>query len=57
LTRRQRRRIDGVSIAAAQARVAELLSDTTLSGTAKAEFREILRLLAQHWARPEPKLE
>ncbi|HLZ30158.1 MAG TPA: helix-turn-helix transcriptional regulator [Chloroflexota bacterium] len=47
------------------ATVAELLADPSLSGPAKAEFREIVRLLSQRWARadtsPEdqatPKLE
>src|SRR5579859_8023282 len=47
------------------ASVAELLADPSLSGPAKAEFREIVRLLSQRWARadtsPEdqatPKLE
>jgi len=35
------------------AMVAELLADRTLSGPAKAEFREMLRLLARRWARSE----
>jgi transcriptional regulator with XRE-family HTH domain len=35
------------------ASVAELLTDPSLSGPAKAEFREIIRLLAHRWARPE----
>jgi len=39
------------------ASVAELLGDPTLSGPARAEFREMVRLLARRWARPEPKLE
>ncbi len=39
------------------AAVAELLGDPTLSGPAKAEFREMVRLLARHWARAEPRLE
>jgi transcriptional regulator with XRE-family HTH domain len=39
------------------ASVAELLSDPSLSGSAKAEFREVVRVLARRWARPEPKLE
>ena len=39
------------------ASVAELLADPTLSGPAKAEFREMVRLLARRWARAEPKLE
>jgi transcriptional regulator with XRE-family HTH domain len=33
--------------------VAELLVDPTLSGPAKAEFREVLNILARRWARPE----
>ena len=37
--------------------VARLLADRTLSGPAKAEFREMVRLLARRWARPEPTLE
>jgi transcriptional regulator with XRE-family HTH domain len=36
------------------AAVAGLLTDSTLSGPAKAEFREMVRLLARRWARPEP---
>lgn len=36
------------------ASVAELLADRTLSGSAKAEFREVLGILARRWARPEP---
>jgi len=39
------------------AAVAELLADAALSGPAKAEFREMVRLLARRWARPEAKLE
>ena len=39
------------------ATVAELLADRSLSGPAKAEFRELVRLLARRWARPETKLE
>ena len=39
------------------ASVAELLADPSLSGSAKAEFREVVRILARRWARPEPKLE
>ena len=39
------------------ASVAELLSDRSLSGPAKAEFREMVRLLARRWARSEPKPE
>jgi len=39
------------------ASVAELLADPTLGGPAKAEFREVVRLLARRWARGEPKLE
>lgn len=39
------------------AAVAAVLGDTSLSGPAKAEFREMVRLLARRWARPEPKLE
>jgi transcriptional regulator with XRE-family HTH domain len=39
------------------AAVAELLGDPTLSGPAKAEFREMVRLMARRWARTEPKLE
>jgi transcriptional regulator with XRE-family HTH domain len=38
----------------ALAGVAELLSDPRLSGPAKAEFREILRILANRWGRTEP---
>jgi transcriptional regulator with XRE-family HTH domain len=36
------------------AAVAQLLADPALSGPAKAEFREMVRLLARRWARPEP---
>ena len=36
------------------ASVAELLADPSLSGPAKAEFREIVRILARRWARAEP---
>jgi len=39
------------------ASVAELLADPSLSGSAKAEFREVVRVVAGRWARPEPKLE
>ena len=39
------------------ASVAELLADPSLSGSAKAEFREVVRILARRWARTEPKLE
>jgi transcriptional regulator with XRE-family HTH domain len=39
------------------ASVAELLGDPSLSGPARAEFREMVRLLARRWARPEPKRE
>ncbi|MBV9599837.1 MAG: helix-turn-helix domain-containing protein [Chloroflexi bacterium] len=39
------------------ASIAELLADPRLSGPAKAEFREIARLLVRRWARTEPKLE
>jgi transcriptional regulator with XRE-family HTH domain len=39
------------------AAVAELLGDPTLSGSAKAEFRDMVRLLARRWARPDPKLD
>ena len=39
------------------AAVAELLTDPTLSGVVKAEFREMVRLLSRRWARPSPKLE
>ena len=35
------------------ASVAELLADPTLSGPAKAEFREIVRLLVRRWARSD----
>jgi transcriptional regulator with XRE-family HTH domain len=36
------------------ASVAELLADRSLSGPAKAEFRELVRILARRWARAEP---
>src|SRR5260370_40953853 len=36
------------------ASVAELLADPGLGGPAKAEFREVVRLLAGRWARSEP---
>lgn len=39
------------------AAVAELLSDPSLSGPAKAEFREMVRLVARRWGRAEPKLQ
>jgi transcriptional regulator with XRE-family HTH domain len=39
------------------AAVAELLGDPALSGPAKAEFREMVRLLSRRWARPDPKLD
>lgn len=39
------------------AAVAELLSDPSLGGPAKAEFREMVRLLARRWGRAEPKLQ
>jgi transcriptional regulator with XRE-family HTH domain len=35
------------------ASVAELLADPSLSGSAKTEFREVVRLLSARWARPE----
>ena len=35
------------------ASVAELLADPSLSGPAKAEFREIVRILSRRWARAE----
>ena len=38
----------------ALANVADLLADPTLSGPAKAEFREILRILAARWGRATP---
>jgi transcriptional regulator with XRE-family HTH domain len=34
------------------ASVAELLADPELSGPAKAEFREVVRILAHRWGRP-----
>jgi transcriptional regulator with XRE-family HTH domain len=37
------------------AAVAELLADRSLSGPAKAEFREMVRLLARRWGRAEPR--
>jgi hypothetical protein len=39
------------------AAIAELLSDRSLSGPAKAEFREVVRMLARRWARPDARLE
>jgi transcriptional regulator with XRE-family HTH domain len=33
------------------ASVAELLADPSLSGSAKAEFREVMRLLSRRWGR------
>jgi transcriptional regulator with XRE-family HTH domain len=39
------------------ASVAELLADSSLSGSVRAEFREVVRILARRWARSEPKLE
>ena len=39
------------------ATIAELLADPTLSGPARAEFREMVRLLARRWGRSESKLE
>ncbi len=35
------------------ASVAEVLADPALSSAAKVEFREVLRLLARRWARPD----
>src|ERR1700738_3584191 len=35
------------------ANVAELLADPSLSGPAKAEFREVVRILSRRWARAE----
>jgi transcriptional regulator with XRE-family HTH domain len=35
------------------ASVAELLSDRSLSGAAKAEFREVVRILARRWSKLE----
>jgi transcriptional regulator with XRE-family HTH domain len=35
------------------ASVAELLADPALSGPAKAEFREVVRILSRRWARAE----
>jgi transcriptional regulator with XRE-family HTH domain len=37
------------------AAVAALLADPSLSGTAKAEFRAMVRLLAGRWGRAEPE--
>jgi PTS system nitrogen regulatory IIA component len=37
------------------ASVAELLADPDLSGPARAEFREMVRLLARRWARAEAR--
>ena len=37
------------------AQVAELLADPTLSGPARAEFRELIHLLAGRWARAEAR--
>jgi len=39
------------------AAVAELLGDPALSGQAKAEFRDMVRLLSRRWARADPKLD
>ena len=39
------------------AAVAGVLVDAQLTGPAKAEFREIVRVLARRWGRSEPKLE
>src|ERR1700674_4304199 len=39
------------------ASVAELLADPSLSGPAKAEFRAIVRILSQRWARADEHLE
>ncbi len=39
------------------ASVAELLGDPSLSGPARAEFREMVRLLARRWSRAEAKPE
>ena len=39
------------------ASVAELLADPALSGPAKAEFREIVRMLSHRWARGDPDAE
>lgn len=36
----------------ALADVSDLLSDPSLSGPAKAEFREVLRILARRWGHP-----
>jgi transcriptional regulator with XRE-family HTH domain len=37
------------------ASVAELLADPSLSGSAKAEFRDVVRLLSRRWARAEDR--
>jgi len=37
------------------ASVAELLADASLSGPARAEFREMVQLLVRRWARAEPR--
>jgi transcriptional regulator with XRE-family HTH domain len=37
------------------AAVAAVLADPSVSGPAKAEFREIVRLIARRWARAEPQ--
>jgi transcriptional regulator with XRE-family HTH domain len=39
------------------ARVAELLADPAISGSAKPEFREVVRILSRRWSRGGPKLE
>lgn len=39
------------------AAIAELLGDRALSAPAKAEFREMVRLLARRWGRSDTKLE
>jgi transcriptional regulator with XRE-family HTH domain len=39
------------------AQVAELLGDPGLSGPAKAEFREMVRLAAGRWGRPDRPVE
>ena len=39
------------------AHVADVLVDPGLSREAKAEFRDVIRLLAGRWARAEPRLE
>jgi transcriptional regulator with XRE-family HTH domain len=38
----------------ALANIADLLADPTLSGPAKAEFREMLSILARRWGRAAP---